>query len=147
MTGITDEMIERGSKAYDDYYQSLGFAPLPLSDHYRPEAIRRTLTAALDQGTTEPKEHKTMQKKTELQGVPFIINGEWLHVGYEGNARVKVFDRHHAKEIVAFIQQWLDHDPEQELRKRVEDMRHDMFRVDAIIAAVRQHDAKYGREK
>lgn len=96
-----------------------------------------------------------MQRETEIAGAELTIR----YLSPEGYDQLRIegsfgevrFNRIHAPALIAFIQQWLDHDPEQELKSAIIKeafTSKDSYdkTADRIIAAVREHDAKYRRE-
>lgn len=96
-----------------------------------------------------------MQRETQIACVPIWINDDVLHIGNsasQGGIHDRSFHRTHAPALIAFIQAWIDHDPEQELREKVQQIRDTSGRIswqneaDLVIAAVREHDAKYRKE-
>lgn len=87
---------------------------------------------------------QVMKKETNIQGVPVRIDSDTLKIGSEPGDWW--LDRDNAPELIAFIQQWLDHNPEGELRQEVVRLATVYPHIaDNIIAAVREHDRKYGK--
>ena len=97
-----------------------------------------------------------MNKKENFEGVITEVThgGRRLEFRWEVDSNAAPwFDKDEAPKLIAFIQQWLDHDPEQELMDRFAEIRfgrpdssevpqyREQFKQ--LIAAVREHDRKY----
>lgn len=94
-----------------------------------------------------------MEREERINGLSVKVNNNSLIIG---NDRLYYINRHFAPALIAFIQQWLDHDPEQELLDAMAEAYNERYDgayqeaphiegMRAALAAVREHDAKYGR--
>ena len=94
-----------------------------------------------------------MNKKENFDGVIAEVThqGRQLEIywGEPGFTLRPYFTKSEVPALIAFIQQWLDHDPERELVEKINELRDEpslqrFSKTPDIIAAVREHDRKYG---
>lgn len=90
-----------------------------------------------------------MRRSAEINGIvlkigPGLTQDERIHIGDRF-----LLSKKYAPDFIKFIQDWLDHDPEKELLEHVKgEFLHQISYDESakrIIAAVREHDAQYGK--